>query len=102
MPGRGHQHQVGGIEQQDTGSVDLEFSRHLLSYDAKCFVKAQPAGDCAIDSPLGREAVQPSLAGLSSHHDTQLYVSRGAGFWGPPVRVGAPPDISVLTLSAPA
>lgn len=61
MPGRGHQHQVGGIEQQDTGSVDLEFSRHLLSYDAKCFVKAQPAGDCAIDSPLGREAVQPSL-----------------------------------------
>ncbi|WP_395311315.1 metallophosphoesterase [Mycobacterium sp. AMU20-3851] len=45
-------------------------------------------------------AVQPSLAGLSTHQDTQLYVSRGAGFWGPPVRVGAPPDISVLTLSA--
>ncbi len=48
------------------------------------------------------EAVQPSLAGLSTHQDTQLYVSRGAGFWGPPVRVGAPPDISVLTLNAPA
>lgn len=47
-------------------------------------------------------AVQPSLAGLSTHQDTQLYVSRGAGFWGPPVRVGAPPDISVLTLNAPA
>ena len=45
------------------------------------------------------EAVQPSLAGLSTHRDTQLYVSRGAGFWGPPVRVGAPPDISVLTLN---
>ena len=45
-------------------------------------------------------AVQPSLAGLSSHRETQLYVSRGAGFWGPPVRVGAPPDISVLTLNA--
>ena len=45
-------------------------------------------------------AVQPSLAGLSTHQDTQLYVSRGAGFWGPPVRVGAPPDISVLTLSS--
>jgi predicted MPP superfamily phosphohydrolase len=45
-------------------------------------------------------AAQPSLAGLSRVGDTQLYVSRGAGFWGPPVRVGAPPDISVLTLHA--
>jgi predicted MPP superfamily phosphohydrolase len=47
-------------------------------------------------------AVQPSLAGLSTVGDTQLYVSRGAGFWGPPVRVGAPPDISVLTLQSEA
>lgn len=45
------------------------------------------------------EAVQPSLAGLSTVDDTQLYVSRGAGFWGPPVRIGAPPDITVLSLS---
>lgn len=43
-------------------------------------------------------AVQPSLAGLSAVGDTQLYVSRGAGFWGPPVRLGAPPDISVISL----
>jgi predicted MPP superfamily phosphohydrolase len=41
---------------------------------------------------------QPSLAGLSTVQGTQLYVTRGAGFWGPPVRVGAPPDISVLSL----
>jgi uncharacterized protein len=46
------------------------------------------------------EAVQPALAGLSTVDDTQLYVSRGAGFWGPPVRVGAPPDITVLSLQA--
>lgn len=46
------------------------------------------------------ELAQPSLAGLSRVEDTQLFVSRGAGFWGPPVRVGAPPDISVLTLEA--
>jgi predicted MPP superfamily phosphohydrolase len=44
-------------------------------------------------------AVQPSLAGLSTIDGTQLYVSRGAGFWGPPVRIGAPPDITVVTLS---
>jgi predicted MPP superfamily phosphohydrolase len=43
-------------------------------------------------------AVQPSLAGLSTVGDTQLYVTRGAGFWGPPVRVGARPDITLLTL----
>jgi predicted MPP superfamily phosphohydrolase len=45
-------------------------------------------------------AVQPSLAGLSTVDNTQLYVTRGAGFWGPPVRVGAPPDITVLSLEA--
>lgn len=45
-------------------------------------------------------AVQPTLAGLSTVGDTQLYVSRGAGFWGPPARIGAPPDISVLSLRA--
>ena len=43
---------------------------------------------------------QPSLAGLSTVQNTQLYVTRGAGFWGPPVRVGAPPDISVLSLQS--
>lgn len=43
-------------------------------------------------------AVQPSLAGLSTVDGTQLYVSRGAGYWGPPVRVGAPPDITVISL----
>lgn len=45
-------------------------------------------------------AAQPSLAGLSTVEGTQLYVTRGAGFWGPPVRIGAPPDISVLSLEA--
>ena len=41
---------------------------------------------------------QPSVAGLSKVDGTWLYVSRGAGFWGPPVRVGAPPDITVIEL----
>jgi uncharacterized protein len=44
--------------------------------------------------------VQPSLAGLSTVGDTQLYVTRGAGFWGPPVRIGAPPDITVVSLQS--
>jgi predicted MPP superfamily phosphohydrolase len=41
---------------------------------------------------------QPYVAGLSQHGSTQIYVSRGTGFWGPPMRVAAPPEISVLEL----
>ncbi|MBC6446622.1 metallophosphoesterase [Actinokineospora xionganensis] len=45
---------------------------------------------------------QPAVSGLSKVDDTWLYVTNGAGFWGPPVRVGAAPDITVLELvSAP-
>ncbi|MFC4858721.1 metallophosphoesterase [Actinophytocola glycyrrhizae] len=44
------------------------------------------------------DAQQGAVAGLSTVDGTQLYVTRGAGFWGPPVRVGAPPDITVLSL----
>jgi predicted MPP superfamily phosphohydrolase len=41
---------------------------------------------------------QPVIAGHARFGDTQLYVTRGAGFWGPPVRVGAPPDITLVEL----
>lgn len=42
---------------------------------------------------------QPVVAGLSRHGArTQLYTSRGTGFWGPPFRVFAPSEISVLVL----
>lgn len=42
---------------------------------------------------------QPTVAGLSRRGErTQLYTSRGTGFWGPPFRVFAPSEISLLTL----
>ena len=42
---------------------------------------------------------QPTVHGLSRHGDrTQLYTSRGTGFWGPPFRVFAPSEITLLTL----
>jgi uncharacterized protein len=42
---------------------------------------------------------QPVLHGLSRHGPrTQLYTSRGTGFWGPPFRIFAPPEVAVLTL----
>lgn len=44
---------------------------------------------------------QPVLAGLVRVGPTWLYVTRGTGFWGPPTRVGSPPEITLLTLRSP-
>ncbi|MFJ2647939.1 metallophosphoesterase [Streptomyces sp. NPDC087420] len=45
---------------------------------------------------------QPALAGLSHHGPrTLLYTSRGTGFWGPPFRVFAPSEITLLVLRSP-
>jgi hypothetical protein len=39
-------------------------------------------------------------AGLYAQGDSHIYVSRGCGFWGPPMRVGSPPEIVKLVLTA--
>ncbi|WP_328931189.1 MULTISPECIES: metallophosphoesterase [unclassified Streptomyces] len=45
---------------------------------------------------------QPALAGLTHHGArTLLYTSRGTGFWGPPFRVFAPSEITLLVLRSP-
>ena len=45
---------------------------------------------------------EPALHGLSRHGSrTQLWVSRGAGFWGPPFRVFAPSDVSCSRCDRP-
>ncbi|MET7397424.1 metallophosphoesterase [Dactylosporangium sp. NPDC005572] len=42
---------------------------------------------------------QPVVQGLTRHGArTQLFTSRGTGFWGPPFRVFAPSEITELTL----
>ncbi|MCX6835508.1 MAG: metallophosphoesterase [candidate division Zixibacteria bacterium] len=38
---------------------------------------------------------QPYVAGLHQHGNTRIYVSRGAGYWGPQIRIGAPSEITV-------
>ncbi len=43
---------------------------------------------------------QPYVAGLANHHGTQIYVSRGTGFWGPPMRFGAPSELTHIELRA--
>ena len=41
---------------------------------------------------------EPYLAGLFKLGQTQLYVSRGSGYWGPPMRLGAPAEITLIEL----
>lgn len=41
---------------------------------------------------------QPYIAGLHLRGDTYLYVNRGTGYWGPPMRVGPKPEIARLVL----
>jgi predicted MPP superfamily phosphohydrolase len=45
---------------------------------------------------------EPYFAGLYTLDKTQLYVSRGTGYWGPPMRLGSPAEITVLELNSPS
>ncbi len=49
---------------------------------------------------LAVAAIWEHDAGLFSEGNSHLYVSRGTGFWGPPLRVAAPPEIVRVTLLA--
>ncbi|MCK7466674.1 MAG: hypothetical protein MZU91_00040 [Desulfosudis oleivorans] len=43
--------------------------------------------------------VHPQLAGLYTlPSGSSLYVSRGSGTWGPPIRFLAPPEVTVIDL----
>lgn len=41
---------------------------------------------------------QPYIAGLYDHEGKYIYVSRGTGYWGPPIRLGSSSEITLLTL----
>ncbi|SFV50533.1 FIG006285: ICC-like protein phosphoesterase [hydrothermal vent metagenome] len=42
---------------------------------------------------------QPYISGLHQHTPfTQIYVNKGTGFWGPPMRLGASAEITQITL----
>ncbi|MCA0147014.1 metallophosphoesterase [Blastococcus sp. LR1] len=81
-------HQPYMVDQAARAGVDLQLSGHTHGGQLWPF-------DYAI------RLDQPAVEGLSRHGDTQLYVSAGAGFWGPPMRIGARPEVTVVELRAP-
>jgi uncharacterized protein len=42
---------------------------------------------------------QPYVEGLHRHDQAQIYVSRGTGYWGPPMRLLAPAEITNIELT---
>jgi len=45
--------------------------------------------------------IYPRTPGLHQIGESKMYVSRGAGTWGPPMRLGSPPEIVQITLRRP-
>lgn len=78
-------HQPRGIELADELGVDLQLSGHTHGgqlFPWNFMVRLQ----------------QPFVAGLHKLRKAQIYVSRGTGYWGPPMRVGAPAEITEVEL----
>lgn len=42
---------------------------------------------------------QPYVAGLHKYENTWIYVNRGTGYWGPPLRLGSPSEITLIKLT---
>jgi predicted MPP superfamily phosphohydrolase len=81
-------HQPVMVEQARQAGVDLQLSGHTHGGQLWPF-------DHAI------RLDQPAVEGLSQQGDTQLYVTSGAGYWGPPMRIGARPEVTVVELRFP-
>ncbi|MBL1287531.1 metallophosphoesterase [Streptomyces sp. For3] len=82
-------HQPKFVDRAAAGGVDLQLSGHTHGGQIWPFHHL-----VRID--------QPTVAGLSRHGTrTLLYTSRGTGFWGPPFRVFAPSEITLLVLRSP-
>ncbi|ACU39468.1 metallophosphoesterase [Actinosynnema pretiosum subsp. pretiosum] len=78
-------HQPVQVREAAARGVDLQLSGHTHGGQMFPFSLAVPIQ-------------QPVTSGLATVDGTQVYVSNGAGFWGPPVRVGAPPEVTLVEL----
>jgi len=83
-------HQPRQVKNAANHGVDLQLSGHTHGgqiWPWHYLVKLQQGG---------------LLAGKYEHRGTQLYVTRGCGYWGPPVRLLAPLEITRVILRSAA
>jgi predicted MPP superfamily phosphohydrolase len=74
------------VVDREAGHFDLQLSGHI--HQGQIF----PFG-------LLTKLFYPAPAGLSQLHDNSfLYVSRGTGTWGPPIRFLSPPEVTLFEL----
>ncbi|WP_410819565.1 metallophosphoesterase [Micromonospora sp. 050-3] len=78
-------HQPLAAKEAARYGVDLQLSGHTH-------------GGQMVPFNLAVRLEQPVVSGLGEVDGTKVYVTNGAGFWGPPVRVGAEPQISLVEL----
>jgi predicted MPP superfamily phosphohydrolase len=82
-------HQPIVVREAAKHGVDLQLSGHTHGGQMAPF-----------DLLVGLE--QPVVSGHATIDGTRIYVTNGAGFWGPPVRVGAPPQVTLVELRSTA
>ena len=79
-------HQPRSIHEASKAGFDLQISGHTH-------------GGQFFPWTLFAHLAQPYVDGLHDHDGTLIYVSRGTGYWGPPIRLGAPSEVTLLRLT---
>ena len=90
------------------GSTDQKV-KILLAHQPSSIFKANEAGyDFQISGhthggqfwpfTYPTKKANPYLSGLHNHNGTQIYVNSGTGYWGPPLRLGVPSEITLFKL----
>jgi predicted MPP superfamily phosphohydrolase len=83
-------HQPRGVGDAVAAGVELQISGHTH-------------GGQIVPFDLVVRAFYPYVKGLHRHREGprsgQIFVSRGTGYWGPPLRLGAPPEIARIVLT---
>ncbi len=80
-------HQPISVYQASKAGYDLQLSGH--THGGQYFPYSKLIG-----------IAQPFVAGLYKHEKTWVYVNRGTGYWGPPIRLGSLAEITEITLTA--
>jgi hypothetical protein len=76
-------------------------ARDAVRYGVDLQVSGHTHGGQMVPFNLLVKLEQPVVSGYGEVDGVPVYVTNGAGFWGPPVRVGAPPQVTLIELRAP-